>query len=230
MSSGLLAGRNSSCRTVLEASRIARALIADEVSTTKITVGPDEATVAALVLDGDHCGVRADCLIDPIAPLDDHRSCIQQLIEAEVAQLVTLFEPVQVDVRELQAAWIDADELEGRTRHRRRRSHASGDPTHKCGLARAELAPYEDQIALAQAPAQLFAYGLSLVGRRGLKRSGRSHAPGARNHDRPRRSRGRLDLLSSRRSAACRRGSSCPQARRTRARPLPHLPGHPRSS
>src|SRR2546428_2278184 len=117
MSSGLLAGRNSSCGTVPEASRIARALIADEVSTTKVTVGPDEATVAALVLDGDHRGVRADCLVYPIAPLDDHRSRIQQLIEAEVPQLVTFFEPVQVDVRELQATRIDTDELEGRTRH-----------------------------------------------------------------------------------------------------------------
>src|SRR5229473_1594508 len=99
MSSGLLAGSNSSCRTAPETSRIASALVADDVSTTKITVDPDEATVAAEVLDGDHRGVRADCPIHPIypvAPLDDHGSRIQQLIEAEVAQLVSFFQPVQV--------------------------------------------------------------------------------------------------------------------------------------
>src|SRR6202165_1135944 len=199
MSSGLLAGRNSSCRTVPEASRIARALTADEVSMTKITVGPDEAAVAAQMLYRDHRGVDA---CHSIAPLDDHGSRIEQLVEAEVAQLVAFFQPVQVDVRELQSAWIDADELEGRTRHRRRRAATPGDPAHKCRLARAELSAQEDEVAQAQAPAQHLARGFGLVARRGLKRRGRSHEPPRRNHDRPSRSREPLGLLSSRRSGA----------------------------
>src|SRR5229473_5303948 len=85
MSSGLLAGRNTSSLTDPDPSRIARALTADEVSTTKITFDPDAATVAAQVLDGDQRGVRADWS-HPIAPLDDHRSRIQQLVETEVAK------------------------------------------------------------------------------------------------------------------------------------------------
>src|SRR5216684_4002105 len=122
MSRGLLAGRNTSSLTDPDPSRIAKALTADDVSTTKITFDPDAATVAAL------------------------------------------FQAVQVDVSELQAAGIDSDQLEGRTGHRRGRPAASGDSAHERGLARAELSPQEDKVARPQAPAQLLARCLGLLG------------------------------------------------------------------
>jgi len=164
MSRGLLAGRNTSSLTDPDPSRIAKALTADDVSTTKITFDPDAAAVAAQVFDGDQRGVRAYGSINPIAPLDDHRSRIQQLVEAQVAKVVALFQAVQVDVSELQAAGIDSDQLEGRTGHRRGRPAASGDSAHERGLARAELSPQEDKVARPQAPAQLLARCLGLLG------------------------------------------------------------------
>src|SRR5260370_25393875 len=164
MSWALLAGRNGSSRTAPDSSTIARALTADEVSTTKITFDPDAAAVASQVLDGDHRSVGADRAIDLIAPFDDHGSRIQQLVEAEVAKLVAFFQPVQVDVSELQAAGIDSYQLEGRTGHWRHRPAASGDPSHKRGLARAELSSQQDKVARPQAPAQLLARTLGLLG------------------------------------------------------------------
>jgi hypothetical protein len=114
------------------------------------------------VLDGDQ---RGALVIYPLAPLHDHSASVQQLLQPEVAHLVASVQAVQVDVRQLNTAGIDADELERGTRNRRRRTAASCDPAHECGLTRSKLAFQQNEIALAQAPAQILTGSLGLGGR-----------------------------------------------------------------
>ena len=70
--------------------------------------------VAAEVLDRNLRGIWR---IEAISPLDDYGSLIEQLLEAEVTQLPGRFEPVQVDMRQLNATLVDANQLEGRASH-----------------------------------------------------------------------------------------------------------------
>src|SRR5207245_3734034 len=137
-----------------------------------------------------------------LAPLDDDCPLVQQLLEAEVAEVISLLQPVQVDMGQLQTTGIDAYELERWTSHRRRRSRPSRHPAHEGGLAGAELAFQEDEVALAQAPAELLASRLGLDRRGRLTQSGRSRrASGARVSHRRRSPRRRV-RRSSRRSVA----------------------------
>src|SRR5712692_2909615 len=55
-----------------------------EVSMTKITLRPDHASFAPEVLELDQCGVRR---LKAIAPLDDHGSLVEQLLQPEIAKL-----------------------------------------------------------------------------------------------------------------------------------------------
>src|SRR5216684_3878365 len=152
-------------------------------STSQILLDSQPAAVAAEVLDGDRGGVRA---VHSIAPFDDHRPRIEQLLETEVAQLIASLQAVEVDVRQLQPAGIDADQLECGARHQRSRPTPARNAAHERGLARAELALQEDEIALAQAPAQLHARGFCLLRRRGPTQSGRIPRAGWARWCRPR--------------------------------------------
>ena len=78
---------------------------------TKITLRPNEPAVAPEVLDLDQSRTRR---AEPVAPLDQHRALVGQLVQAQVCQLRRGLDPVQVDVRELHPAGVDAHQLEGR--------------------------------------------------------------------------------------------------------------------
>src|SRR5260370_10766278 len=104
----------------------------DDVSMTKITFRPDQAAVAAEMLDLDQGGAAH---LQAVAPFDDHRALLGQLLEAKVRQLRELLDPVQVDVRHLQATRVDAHQLKGWARDRRGRPRAPRDPSHERGLA-----------------------------------------------------------------------------------------------
>ena len=79
----------------------------DDVSMTRIIIrAPDQAAVAAQVLDRN---VESPVDVEPLSPLDHHRPVLRQLLEAQVAQLRQVLHPVEVDMRELHATWIDAD-------------------------------------------------------------------------------------------------------------------------
>ena len=78
---------------------------------TKIMRGPDQAAVTAEVLDLD---LRRPLDLDPVAPLDDDRALVGELLQAEVAKLGAGLDAVQIDVCELNPAGIYAYELEGR--------------------------------------------------------------------------------------------------------------------
>src|SRR5260370_3461833 len=55
----------------------------DDVSMTKITFRPDQAAVAAEMLDLDQSGAAH---LQTVAPFDDHRALLGELLEAEVRQ------------------------------------------------------------------------------------------------------------------------------------------------
>src|SRR6266571_1466715 len=103
---------------------------------TKIIFGPDQAAVAAKVLDVDACG---SVHVHPVAPLDDDRSVVGELLEPEVTQLGVVLHAVQIDVGELHAARVDAHELEGGARDVGLRAGALSDSADEGGLARAKL-------------------------------------------------------------------------------------------
>src|SRR5256885_17033912 len=100
----------------------------DEVSMTKITLRPDHAALAAHVLQLDHGGVWS---IQPVAPFHDHRSLIEQLVEAEISQLRRCLDSVQVDMRELHLPRVDAHQLERRAGHWSDRGCAAGYAAHE---------------------------------------------------------------------------------------------------
>src|SRR3954454_221568 len=90
------------------ASMIASATVLPDESMTKVMFGTNHAAVATQVLDLDQ---RGAVNIEPLAPLDHHRPVLRQLLEPQVAQLGQVLHPVEVDVRELDAPWVDPDEL-----------------------------------------------------------------------------------------------------------------------
>src|ERR1700674_3226452 len=114
---------------------------------TKITRRPDQAAVAAEVLDLDPRGVVD---LQAIAPFDDDRALLGELLEAEVAKLRDVLHAIEIDVGELHPARIHADQLEGWARHRRTRAGALGHAADEGRLARAQLARQEHDIAGAQ--------------------------------------------------------------------------------
>src|SRR5260370_27129336 len=154
----------------------AKAFTADEVSMTKITLRPYQPAVAAKVFELNERGVLN---IKTVTPLNDHRSRIQQLLEAEVAQLIPSLHPVEIDVGQLHAALVDANELERRACNRRSGTCPSRDAPHERGLPRSELAFEQDQVTSAQTASQLLAGGLGLLCSRTLTQSGRSRSPRA---------------------------------------------------
>src|SRR5579864_94482 len=92
---------------------VAIAALADDVSMTKIMLGPDQAAVTAEVLDLDH-GRAVD--LEAVTPLHHHRSAVGQLVEPEIAELEAVLHAIEVDMGQLHAAGIDAHELKGRAR------------------------------------------------------------------------------------------------------------------
>src|SRR5260370_6571498 len=154
----------------------AKAFTADEVSMTKITLRPYQPAVDSQMFELDEGGVLN---IKTVTPLDDHSSRIQQLLEAEVAQLIPSLHPVEIDVGQLHAALVDANELERRACNRRSGTSPSRDAAHERGLPHSELAFEQDQVTTAQTASQLLAGGLGLLGSRGLTQSGRSPTHGA---------------------------------------------------
>src|SRR5260370_5088294 len=87
----------------------------DDVSMTKITFRPDQAAVAAEMLDLDQSGAAH---LQSVAPFDDHRALLGELLEAKVRELRELLDPVQVDLRQLHSTPADPDQLEGVDHHR----------------------------------------------------------------------------------------------------------------
>src|SRR6266851_2469159 len=159
-------------------SSAAHPLVVAEVSMTKITRCPDQPAVATKVFELDERGVLGG---KTLTPFDDHSSRVQQLLEAEVAQLLPSLEPVEIDVGQLHAALVDANELERRACNRRRGTRPSRDASHEGGLPRSQLALEQNQVTFAETASQLLAGGLGLLGSRGLTQSGRSrsHGPAA---------------------------------------------------
>ena len=88
--------------------------------------------------------------LQAVAPLDDQSSLVGQLLQAEVGELGGVLDAVQVDVRELHAAGIDAHQLERRAGDRCDRGCAAGHAAHKGGLARSQLARQQDHVTRAQ--------------------------------------------------------------------------------
>src|SRR2546428_4001263 len=76
----------------------ATAVVAADVSMTKITCCPDQAAVAAERLDLDQ---RRTVDLEPVAPLHDDRALFGELLPAPVAPPHAVFHPLQIDVRQL---------------------------------------------------------------------------------------------------------------------------------
>src|SRR5260370_35453515 len=104
----------------------------DDVSMTKMAFRPDQAAVAAEMLDLDQSGAAH---LQSVAPFDDHRALLGELLEAKVRELRELLDPVQVDVRQLDSTRVDAHQLEGWARDRRGRTGTPRNPSHEGGLA-----------------------------------------------------------------------------------------------
>src|SRR5207247_500172 len=85
---------------------------------TKITLRPDQAAVAAEVIDRY---LRRPVHVQPLPPLHDDRALCRELVQAEVSQLRALLHSIEVDVRQLETAWVDTDQLERGARHVRHR-------------------------------------------------------------------------------------------------------------
>lgn len=131
------------------------------------------AAISAQVLQRKESALRG---VEPIAPLDDHRALIQELVKAQIHQLGTRLEAIEVDVRELNAAGVDAHQLEGWAGDVSCRSRASGDAPDERRLARPEVAFEKQEIPLPQAAAESFAGRFGFLWRAGdqVKQSGRS--------------------------------------------------------
>src|SRR5438094_9503077 len=117
-SSGLRAGMNISVRR--PPSIVASAAMLDEVSMTKVTLGPDQAAVAAHVLELDERvlvqplrRLRRHLPTErgrqqPVSPFDHDRAVFGEPLEATVAELPAAPDPVMVDVRELHPPGADS--------------------------------------------------------------------------------------------------------------------------
>ena len=103
--------------------------------------------VAAERLDLDQ---RRTVDLEPVAPLHDDRALLGELLQAQVAQLHAVFDPIEIDVRELYAARVDAHQLKGRARDWRWRARTLRDAAHERRLAGAELAGQEHHVAGSQ--------------------------------------------------------------------------------
>src|SRR5215831_17049228 len=136
------------------------ATLADDVSMSKITFDLDQAAVAAEVLDLDP---RRAVYIEPVAPLDHDRPLQGQLFQPQVAQLRLALDPIKVDVRQLEAARVDADQLKGRAGNRRHRARAHRYAADEGCLPGSQLAGQEHDIAgektLAEQHARAFCFG-----------------------------------------------------------------------
>ena len=121
---------------------------------TKITLRPDQAAVAAEVLDLDQSGARH---LQAIPPLDDKGTLLGELLQAKAGELGVLLDSVQVDVRELQPAAIDAHQLKGGAGDRRGRPGAARHAADKSRLARAKLADQQHHVADAKAGSEALA-------------------------------------------------------------------------
>src|SRR5579864_9576908 len=117
---------------------------ADEVSMTKIMLGPDQAAVAAQVLDLDR---RSVLDFEAISPLDHDGALLGQLVQSQVGQLFWIFNSVEVDVSHLHATRIDAHQLKRRAGHPGRRPCALRHAAHERGLAGSELAAQQHDVA-----------------------------------------------------------------------------------
>jgi len=84
---------------------------------TKITLGPYPAAIAAEMLDFDEGSVWN---FNPVAPFDDDRPGVRELIDPNVCEFGAVFDSIEIDVSQLQPARIDAHQLERRAGHRRR--------------------------------------------------------------------------------------------------------------
>ena len=138
--------------------------MADEVSMTKITLRPDQAAVAAEVLDLDQRGARH---LQTIAPFDDERAILGELLQAKAAELGAVLDAIKVDVSNLHRPGVDANQLKGWARDGRHRAGAPCHAAHESGLPRSELAGQQDHVAGSKALAQAFAGGLGLCRRGG---------------------------------------------------------------
>jgi hypothetical protein len=127
---------------------------------TKITRGPDQAAVSAEMLDFNE---RSIGHLQTVSPLDDERTLVGQLVQAEVGELGGVLDAIQIDMRKLHTSRVDPDQLERWAGDRRFRPDASCDATHKGRLSRPKLACQQDHIAGLEALSQAFtcSFGLS---------------------------------------------------------------------
>src|SRR6266566_4990401 len=114
-------------------------MLGDEVSMTKITDRPNQAAVAAKVLDLDQRGA-----------VDHDGALLGQLFQAEVAELAVALDPIQIDMRQLQPPGIDPHELEGRAGDRRLRARAVRQAADEGRLAGAERTRQEYDVTPPQ--------------------------------------------------------------------------------
>src|SRR5437773_1615541 len=140
---------------------------------TKITLRPDQAAVAAKVIDRY---LRRPVHVQPLPPLHDDRALCRELVQAEVSQLRALLHSIEVDVRQLETAWVDTDQLERGARHVRHRPRPLGDAADERRLAGAQLAGQQHDISLSQPLAEQHPGAFGLGRRAGdfVRQSGRS--------------------------------------------------------
>jgi len=104
---------------------------------------------------------------EAVAPLDHHRAIVQKLVEAQIGELGAGLQPVEVDVRDLDASGIDTHQLERRACDVCGRSRAARHAPDERGLARAKVTFEKKQIALAQASTEVLAGRLGFRWRAG---------------------------------------------------------------
>jgi len=82
-----------------------------------------------------------------VTPLDHHGAPLKELVQAEVSELGSILQAVEIDVGNLHATGVDADELKGWARDVSGRAHATHQATDECRLACAKVAFDENQVA-----------------------------------------------------------------------------------
>ncbi len=124
-------------------------------------VGVLEAQVHLEVVVRQHGG-------DRVAPLDDrHRAVVEQLGQPQVERLRHLLQPVDVQVVQVQAAGVAADQCERRARDLLVDAEAPTEALRERGLARAQVADQHEQVRRAGELGQGRSQVAGLVHRRG---------------------------------------------------------------
>ena len=119
--------------------------------------------------------------IHAVTPLDHHGALIKELLQSEVDKLGPDLEAVEVDMRNLNAAGVDANQLKGWACDMCGRPDATRESPDESCLACAKVAFEQNKVALSQPRSELLTcrFGFRWSVGDDVKQSGRSRSRAA---------------------------------------------------